>query len=325
MEIQIQENVPLAPYTYLNIGGLARFFVEAKKEKDILNALIWAKENDMPYYIIGAGSNILVADKGFAGLVIKISLHDISFGVNGMCINAGVPMALAAARSVAEGYIGFEWAMGVPGTVGGSVYGNAGCFGGEMKDVVKAVRVLEQQEEGFKKRIFTNEECKFGYRESFFKKHPEIIILSVDMQLKEGTPEEINTARLHMRSSAQARVQEQDIGVRTAGSTFKGIPITDSTEKRMYTYGPKWQRGENTCWVHESRRGMFGAGFFIEQSGLKGMRIGGVSVSEKHANFMVNTGTATAEDVVMLIAVIKERVHSMCGIMLEEEIRYVGF
>jgi UDP-N-acetylmuramate dehydrogenase len=321
--MEIKEQVALAPYTYLKIGGPARFFVEAETEEDVKEALLWARERSLPYYVLGAGSNILVADNGFFGLVIKITMRTLSF--DGMCMNvdAGVPMALAASRSVAEERTGFEWAVGVPGTIGGSVYGNAGCFGGEMKDVVAEVTVLHTNKYTIQK--LSNKECAFNYRESMFKMHPEYIILSATLQLAKGTGEELERARAHIKTSAALRVEEQDIGTQTAGSTFKGVSITEETIQRIRAYMPVWQKGVNTCWCNESRRGMFGAGFFIEQAGLKGMQIGGVSVSEKHANFLVNEGNATAEDVVMLIASIKEHVHRMFGVLLEEEIRYVGF
>ncbi|TSC68715.1 MAG: UDP-N-acetylmuramate dehydrogenase [Parcubacteria group bacterium Gr01-1014_70] len=342
--ISIREHVFLAPFTSVKIGGPARFFVETKTKEEVKEALHWALERHTPYVVLGAGSNVLVADKGFGGLAVRMCFKELSFEGEYMYADAGVSMAQAAARSLQQNLSGFEWAAGIPGTVGGSVYGNAGCFGGEMQQVLERVRVLEckvlasspsrsgqsarlvSESERAKCKVveFKNADCMFAYRESIFKKRKDWIILGATLKLKQVSDEEKKEKQAWIQQMMRDRVMEQAIGERTIGSTFKGIPLTDETMRRVRSYDVRFAKRENSCWVFESRRGMISAGFLIEQAGLKGKKIGGVSVSPKHANFLVSDGTATAEHVVMLIAYIKEYVHRKFGVMLGEEIQYIS-
>lgn len=318
----IEENIPLAPYTTFKIGGPARFFTRAKSENEVREAVQFARARNQKIYILGNGSNVLISDAGFDGLVIKMELQET--GVDGayLTIGAGVPMAKAAAESAKHKLAGFAWAVGVPGTVGGAVYGNAGCFGGEMKEVVEKVRVLDLSDKAVPVREFANTECEFAYRESIFKLHPEWIILKATLALQ-LRPEETGA---EIKAITKERLLEQAIGEKTAGSTFKGIELTEDMIAHIYRHDQRWKKGHpNTCWIFENRRGYISAGFIIELAGLKKMRVGAAEVSLKHANFILNTGNATAEHVIMLIGIIKERVHRMFGVHLEEEIRYVGF
>ncbi|TSC79506.1 MAG: UDP-N-acetylmuramate dehydrogenase [Parcubacteria group bacterium Gr01-1014_29] len=325
--IEVRENVSLAPYTYIKVGGPARFFVEVKTEKELREAIVWTDKKNTPMVVLGAGSNVLVADAGFDGLVIRMGINTISIEENVMCVGAGVSMAQAATEALKQNLSGFEWAAGIPGTIGGSVYGNAGCFGGEMQQVLERVRVLECKVQSAKCKIveFQNTDCKFWYRESVFKKHKDWIILGATLKLKKISDEEKKEKQAWIKTMMQERVAEQAIGERTMGSTFKSISITDKTLQKITQYDKRFRKPTNTCWVFENRAGMMSAGFLIEQAGLKEKKIGGVTVSTKHANFLVTDASATAEHVIMLIALIKERVHRMFGVMLEEEIQYIGF
>lgn len=330
--VEIQKNVPLAPYTYIHVGGRARFFAHAKTEEELWEAIVWAKEHAVPITILGAGSNILVSDEGFRGLAIRMDLGGISFEEDHMNIGAGVSMPRAAMQTLAHNLSGFEWAAGIPGTVGGSVYGNAGCFGGEMKDIVEHVRVLkisnflpDRQAGKFQISNLTKNQCQFLYRESVFKKHKNWIILGVTLKLRRISDEEKKEKQEWIGHMMHERVAEQAIGERTMGSTFKGIPITNEIIQRITQYDERFQKPVNACWVFENRAGMISAGFLIEQAGLKEKKIGGAAVSVKHANFLITDVSATPEHVVILIALIKERVHRMFGVMLEEEIQYIGF
>ncbi|MEK7085297.1 MAG: UDP-N-acetylmuramate dehydrogenase, partial [Patescibacteria group bacterium] len=207
------------------------------------------------------------------------------------------------------GLTGFEWGIGVPGTVGGSVRGNAGCFGREMKDMIDSVQVSNVNVEHWKFDIFPVSACEFSYRESIFKKRPELIVLSATLKLERG---DVNEARKRLAEYTKRRIESQDIGAKTAGSVFKNVRWEGKMpEGRKFAgSGPK----ENAA-----------VGYLLESAGLKGFSIGGAKFSEKHANFILNTGNATAEDIVQLIALAKERVFEQFGIRLEEEIQYVGF
>lgn len=318
----MEENIPLAPFTSFKIGGPARYFARAKTVEDIRGAIVFARARNQKVYILGNGSNVLISDTGFDGVVIKMELQEI--GINGvhLIVAAGVPMAKAAAESAKHNLAGFAWAVGVPGTVGGSVYGNAGCFGGEMKDVVEKVQILDLSDEALPVREFVNAECDFAYRESIFKSHPEWIILKATLSLQPQSDQ----VGAEIKAITKERLLEQAIGEKTAGSTFKGVALTEDIITHIYRHDQRWKKGHpNTCWLFENRRGFISAGFVIELAGLKKMSVGGAEVSLKHANFILNTGNATAEHVVMLIGVIKERVHRKFGVHLEEEIRYVGF
>lgn len=320
----------MAPHTYMKVGGPARFFVEVKTEKELQKAVAWAWDKNIPIAVLGMGSNVLVADKGFDGLVIHICCSELLCNGEYIYAGAGVPMAQVSIFSLKNNFSGFEWAAGIPGTIGGSVYGNAGCFGGEMKDVVECVRVLRitNHELGIMKNeiieLNTNE-CDFGYRESVFKKQKNFIIFGATLKLWHILDEEKKEKQAWMQHMMRERVAEQAIGERTMGSTFKGISLTHELISLMKQHDARFQKPDTACWVFENRKGMISAGFLIEQAGLKEKKIGGVSISKKHANFLVNDGTATADHVVMIIAFIKECVHRKFGVLLEEEIQYMGF
>ncbi|OGZ45349.1 MAG: UDP-N-acetylenolpyruvoylglucosamine reductase [Candidatus Ryanbacteria bacterium RIFCSPHIGHO2_02_FULL_45_13b] len=319
--MDIKENIALAPYTYMKVGGSARFFFEADTEKELDEALAWAENKNVPVAILGRGSNVLVADKGFDGLVIHMRCSELSCDGERVYAGAGVSMAQVSAFSLRNNLSGFEWAAGIPGTVGGSVYGNAGCFGGEMKDVVEHVFFLQSSS----KSHISNSDCFFNYRDSIFKKHKDWIILGATLKLRHVSDEEKIKKQTEIQHMMRERVAEQAIGERTMGSTFKGVSLTDESVGCMRQYDARFQKPDNACWVFENRRGMISAGFLIEQAGLKGKKIGGVGISHKHANFLVCDDAGTAEQVVMLIAFVKEYVHRKFGVMLEEEIQYIGF
>ena len=319
----IEEQKSLAPYTYIKVGGKARFFAEAKTEEDVEKALRWAAEKQVPVAVLGAGSNVLVADAGFPGLVIHMTSDDFMFEGDHVYAGAGVLMAQVATRSLQNNLTGFEWAAGIPGTTGGSVYGNAGCFGGEIKDVIETVSVFDSN--ASKSYKLKAKSCDFAYRDSVFKKHKDWIILGATLKLRHVSDEEKKEKQRWLQQMMRERVAEQAIGEHTMGSTFKGVSYTEELLRHISRYDARFQKPANACWVFENRRGMMSAGFLIEQAGLKGKKIGGISVSSKHANFLINDGTATAEHVAMLIAFIKEHAHRMFGVMLEEEIQYIGF
>lgn len=309
--VTIRENVPLAPYTYFKIGGPARFFAEALREEELFEALHFARDKNIPFWILGGGSNILIADEGLPGLVVLVRIGGIEFtslpagqaGSNLVRVGAGVTMARAVAASVAHELTGFEWAIGIPGTVGGSVRGNAGCFGGEMKDVVESIEVfnvmsfqrkLESSQKKSRSQIkFGMTDCHFDYRESIFKHDPSLIILSATLQLKKGNLEE---SRKLIAQYAKERIKKQDIGEQCAGCMFKNFtPSNDGV--------------------------IIPAGWLIDTAGCKGMRVGNAMVSEKHANYFVNCGGATAKDVLALAEQVKKRVREVHGVALNEEIQ----
>ena len=314
MGLTIKENVSLKPHTVFKIGGPAHFFVEVKSSQELKEAFGFAKEKAVPFFIAGAGSNVLISDKGFGGLYTKNTANNISIEGEEMHCESGAMMPYAAAKAADAGLSGFEWGIGIPGTVGGSVRGNSGCFGGEMKDALRSAEVFDANDGTVK--TFSNADCKFGYRDSVFKKMPHLIVTSAVFLLKKGDADEI---RGRMREFVEKRTASQDIGEKSAGCIFKNVPWTrrDINKDKLLKRFPVFKKSESEPGVS--------AGFLIDEAGLKGKRIGSAMISRKHANFFINTGEALAEDVVMLIALAKEHVHRKFGILLEEEIQYVGF
>jgi UDP-N-acetylmuramate dehydrogenase len=284
-QIIFQKNVSLAEYTAFKIGGKARYFFEAKNIKELILAIKAAKKMKMPFFILGGGSNLLVSDKGFNGLVLKIKNKGIKVCGTKIIAEAGVFMGQLLNATVKSGLSGLEWSSGIPGTIGGAICGNAGAFGKSMKDSVCSIEVLDTK--NLKIKVFRNKDCKFDYRKSFFKNKNDLIIILAVLALKKGNKSEINEK---IKEYSDHRIKTQPLDYPSAGSVFKN---------------PK---------------GFFAANL-IEECGLKGERIGKAEVSKKHANFIVNLGGAKARDVEKLIKLIKEKVKDKFKIALEEEIR----
>ena len=329
MDIDVKQDVLLAPYTVYKIGGPARFFVEAKNADEVKEVIKYAAEKQLSFFILGAGSNILVSDKGFDGMVIRMVGGGVRTEGESLIADAGAMMARVVTEAAKAGLAGFEWGIGVPGTIGGSVRGNAGCFGNEMKDVMENVLVLQSTKhkaqstnktqnpkQKTQTRELINLQCEFSYRDSVFKRHPAWIILSATLKLAKGDPAEIQKK---IRAITQERVSKQDIGTKSCGCIFKNILWMrgDIDKEKLLAEFPELTQFKN--------RPNIPASFLLDASGCKGLREGSVVVSPKHANFFVNEGGATAKDVCILIQQTKEQVQKKFGIALEEEIQFVGF
>lgn len=283
----IRQNVSLAQYTSFRIGGKAKYFLSAENKDDLIAGVKAAKKFKLPFFVLGGGSNLLVSDKGFKGVVIKMQNQEYSCLDEKITAGAGTPLAALVAALAQQGLTGLEWAIGIPGTVGGAVFGNAGSFGESMKNIVDYVEVLDLR--NLKIKNYDASQCGFSYRESVFKKKKNLIIISAILSLKAGNRSEINKK---LQEFAAYKRNAQPLDFPSAGSIFKN---------------PK----------------SMAAGALIEQCGLKGKKIGGAMISEKHANFIVNVNKAKAKDVKALIKVAKKKVADKFKIKLEEEIRYL--
>ncbi len=282
------ENEPMSEHTTFRIGGCADWFLTPENEEQLRRVLALLKDRTMPYFVMGNGSNLLVGDRGIRGAVICPYKKMSAVEVRGTEIYAecGALLARVASAAMSAKLCGMEFASGIPGSVGGALYMNAGAYGSEMSKIVKSVRSMDS--EG-KVKEFSAEQCGFGYRKSVFCENGDIILSGI-LRLESGDAEKI---REYMRELSERRVSKQPLDKPSAGSTFK--------------------RPE----------GHF-AGSLIEQAGLKGYSVGGACVSEKHAGFVVNTGGATAADVCRLIEHIQKTVYEMSGVMLEPEVKTVG-
>lgn len=324
--MKIRKNAPLAFHTTFKIGGPARYFCETGSEEEVLEALKFAREKSLPVFLLGGGSNVLVSDRGFDGLVIKI--EDLRFKIYDSRVEcgAGVMLNKAVNESVRNNLTGLEWAAGIPGTIGGAVRGNAGAFGGTIADSVESVKALDlsaSETGSFPMLEMTADSCQFAYRNSIFKQNPNLIILSVSLKLKKG---DRSKSEKLMKEILAMRKEKQPTDFPSAGSFFKN-PETDDKDliRQFETDTGKKITEHANFYQYTGGRIRIPAPWLIEECGLKGKRIGGAMVSEKHANFIVNTGGATAENVVMLAAIIKTKVRNKFGIQLQEEVQLVGF
>lgn len=286
---EILYDEPMSKHTTFRVGGAADVFIRIASEEQLKVLIPELVKSEIPYYIIGKGSNLLVGDKGFRGVVIQLdeAFEKIKVNNNVVTACAGASMAKIAKIALQNSLTGFEFAAGIPGCVGGGVIMNAGAYGGEMKDVVSKVRVLCK--DGNIKE-YTNEEMCFGYRFSALKNKPEYIVLEVEIILEPGNEEEILAK---MQDLAKRRKDKQPLEYPSAGSTFK--------------------RPE----------GYF-AGKLIGDAGLSGYSVGDAEVSEKHNGFVINRGNATAADVRTLIETIQCKVYEQFGVNLEREVIYLG-
>lgn len=306
---RVIENEPMSKHTNFRIGGPAKWFVEVRSVDELLAVTSLARENKSSAIILGGGSNVLVSDKGFDGIVIQIAMRAYEIRGTTVKAQAGVLSSALARATAASGLAGLVWAISLPGTIGGAVRGNAGCFGGQMGDRVVSVEVLR---DGKTVEIPKND-LSFGYRDSSFKRNSDII-LSATFELEIGDAQELKT---ELDDMLMKRKTSQPMGASSAGCLFKNVDVTDDDLTRLES---KLGMSES---MKESHR--LGAGWIIDNLGLKGTQIGGARVSDAHGNFVVNTGSATADDIVQLIALIKTRARNEYGIMLQEEIEYIGF
>lgn len=279
---------PMSKHTTFRIGGNADVFVSISNETELVELIAYLKEEQVPYYIIGNGSNLLVSDKGFEGVIIEIcsNYKDIRVRDNQIIARAGALLSAVSHVALENNLAGMEFASGIPGTVGGAIIMNAGAYGGEMKQVASQIKAI--MPDGTIK-ILSNEDMKFEYRNSRAKKEG-FVILQVTYQLTKGEREVIDGI---MRDLNMKRRDKQPLEYPSAGSTFK--------------------RPE----------GYF-AGKLISDAGLKGFSIGGAQVSEKHAGFLINKDNATSADMYKLIMEVRDRVKESTGVELEPEVIFLG-
>jgi UDP-N-acetylmuramate dehydrogenase len=303
---------PIAPKMYLKIGGTARLFVVANSSDELLAAVKASKQIGIPFYVFGGGSNMLVSDEGYEGVLIQAGNRRFRFEGTRLSAEAGCFSGMLAREAVKAGLEGFEWGVGVPGTIGGATYGNAGCFGGEMKDVVESVRAYSVVDD--REVTYTNAECQFAYRESRFKHEPHVI-LETTLLLREGDQAE---AQRKLDEVMAKRKDTQPQGAFTAGCLFKNFEYQEESSLDRAT-----RELEIPAEMRAAKR--IPAGWLIDKLGLKGKTIGKAQVSPVHGNFLVNLGGASANDVIQLSSYVKMKVRDELGLLLEDEVQYVGF
>lgn len=285
--IEYRQNEPMRAHTTFKIGGEADIFIIPASPAALIYAVKKCNELEIPYFILGNGSNLLVSDGGIEGAVISLAgINGISSDGEKITCGAGAMLSSVCLKALSLSLTGLEFAYGIPGTAGGALYMNAGAYGGQMADVIESAECLTASGEI---KTLKKENMQLGYRSSVFKKG-RLIIISLTLALKKGDKAEI---KAEMDELLNRRKQKQPLEYPSAGSTFK--------------------RPE----------GYF-AGALIEKNGLKGLTVGGAQVSEKHAGFVINRGGATAADVKALIGKIQKKVFENDGVMLEPEVIFTG-
>ena len=287
-EDQILKDEPMDKHTTFRAGGKADYLVMPSNEEQVRDLVLLLKKENVPYYVMGNGSNLLVRDQGFKGVIIQIARKMNQIRVEGETIyaQAGALLSKIAAQALGEGLTGFEFASGIPGTLGGAVMMNAGAYGGEMKQVIVNACVLNSAGEI---AVIPADLMELGYRTSVFAKNQDII-LSAQLKLEYGNEAVI---REYMDELKEQRVSKQPLEYPSAGSTFK--------------------RPE----------GYF-AGKLIQDAGLRGFQVGGAQVSEKHCGFVINKDHATATDILSLMEQVSDKVEEKFGVRLEPEVKIIG-
>lgn len=301
--MEIRENVLLAPLTTFEIGGAARYFVEVTNEEQIREAVDWANANGKQFVVLAGGSNVLVHDAGVDGLVIHIVEGAHALDLDTLTADPGCNLLNLIRETGKSGFGGWEKMAGIPGSIGGAARGNAGAFGTEIKDVATKVRALNT-ETGVV-RDFAVHDCDFSYRHSYFKDHSQWIVTRVTLKLQRVAPE-ISAQIVEQTIAERERRHLQN--VKAAGSFFMN-PIAPPEIVAMF------ELEKDTV----SREGRVPAGWLIEKSGQKGKQVGGAIASLQHPNYIVNTGNATAYDVMTLANRIKQEVQEKFGILMREE------
>lgn len=281
-------NESMNRHTTFRIGGDAAVFITVTKEEELIKLVSYLYKTEREFFVLGNGSNLLVGDRGYDGVVVHLGKEysQISVSDNSMEIQAGALLSAVAKKAMEHGLSGLEFASGIPGTMGGAVVMNAGAYDGEMKQVVREVHVVDKQGEIL---VLDNDTMEFGYRTSILKNRP-FVVSKVVLTLNKDEPENI---KVRMEELSRKRREKQPVEYPSAGSTFK--------------------RPEN-----------YFAGKLIMDAGLRGFRIGGAQVSEKHCGFVINKGNAMAADVREVIAEIQERVKRQYGVELEPEVIFLG-
>jgi UDP-N-acetylmuramate dehydrogenase len=344
--LKILENITLAPLTTLGIGGPARWFVEATSEAEIAEACAWARERAVPLFVLGGGSNVLVADAGFDGLALHIALAGVELEGEVLRAAAGVPWEHCVQQALGANCAGLECLAGIPGTVGGTPVQNVGAYGQEVASVIERVRAFDRTTQEFVE--FTNADCGFAYRRSRFNStdRGRYVVTRVDYRLRrDGVPAlvyadlkthfsgwkktpsltEVAAAVREIRQSKGMLLIEGDPDCRSAGSFFKNPSVKPEVVERVTQIAAS---SGLTLRMFPAEGGMvkISAAWLIEQAGFhKGYALGAVGISSKHTLALVNRGGATAEEVVTLAEKIRAAVEARFGIRLEMEPERVGF
>ncbi len=305
--MNIQENILLKDISTFKIGGRAQYVIYAESQQNIIEALRFAQDKDLPIGLIGSGCNLLIQDEDIEGVILKMNTKSIEIKNRQIFAEAGVSLAMLANSGHKANLVGLEWAPSIPSSVGGAIRGNAGAFGGETKDKLKQIRVYRG---GIIEDIDASA-IDFNYRYSGFKDENNTdIILGGLFELETG---DVAASKIQIRDNIVKKSKNQPIGVACSGCIFKNYE--GHIDTGLYNQYP-----DLSLFV---AKGMIPSEYLIQEAGLKGFTQGGIQISEKHGNYMINTGAGTYKDVVKLIDIVKTRIYDIFGVSIEEEVVYL--
>jgi len=306
-DVSLRYAAPLSEYTRFGIGGPADLLVETGNPESFAVAIHWLRTRQLPHVVLGGGTNLVVADGGYAGVVLRFTDRAIRQDGHHIHCGAGAELMDLVQFSVDAGLEGIQTLMGIPGWVGAAIYGNAGAYGHSIEEVVERVDFFD----GEALRSFTRAECQFRYRESIFKRNKQWTILRATLQLKPGDRDALQKIAADILATRNAKFPPT---MRCAGGIFKN-QLAAELLPAILAQVP----------TSVIREGKIPSAWFLEQIGAKGRRIGGIQVAEYHANLIYNDGDATADDLCDMIDQLKADVFARFGITLEEEVQYFGF
>jgi UDP-N-acetylmuramate dehydrogenase len=301
--VQVWEDAPLARYTRFGLGGPADAVVETSCAESLVRALAAVRASGAPYTVLGSGANVVAADEGYRGVVLRYTAKRVTADETRVTAEAGAELQQAVDFAIAHGLAGLETLAGVPGSVGAAVYGNAGAYGRAIAEAVERVTFLD----GGCVRAFGNAECEFRYRESVFKRRKEWIVLSAELALAPADPAALRRTADEILAVRNAKFPPT---MKCAGSVFKNLLAAELPTAVVP--------------AEAVREGKVPAAYFLERAGAKGLTRGGIRVADYHANLLYNDGAGTAAEFRELVADLKSRVRARFGIELEEEVQYIG-
>lgn len=305
--LSVRRNAILRDYTRFEIGGPADVLVDAGEVSAFQEALRAARDCGVPNLVIGGGTNLVVSDMGFRGVVLRYRGSSIEREREYLTVQSGAVLQDVVDFSIDGGLAGLETMTGIPGLVGGAVYGNAGAYGHSIQEIVESVSATDGQVS----KEFSNADCRFTYRESMFKARKEWMITAVTLRMRAGDSDVLRKSATAIRT---IRDEKYPPSMKCAGSIFKNLLFAKLPQPVQGLVPPNLVR-----------EGKVPSAWFLEQAGVKGMRVGDIQVAAYHANLIYNDGTGTAADLVTAIRELKRRVRERFGFDLEEEVQYVGF
>ena len=305
--VAISQGALLSRYTRFGIGGPAEVYAEARDEQSFIQALAVAKASGSAYTVIGEGSNLIVSDAGFAGLVLRYTGGAIEDDGAMVRVQAGAGLQKLVDHCISRGLRGLETMTGIPGSLGAAIYGNAGAYGHSINERVRGVRLFD----GTTIRMLSNSECEFRYRESIFKQRKDWIVFSAELAMEAA---DSTALRKTADEIFKIRLAKYPADMKCAGSIFKNLLLAELAESVQR------QVPERVI-----REGKVPSAYFLEEVGAKGMRNGGICVADYHANLIYNLGDGTARQLCEIVTGLKSRVRDRFGLELEEEVQYVGF